>query len=458
MSYAQYFDGIFEGKLPNASISDLTPPTFAGIATLTQNADGTLQASWSAATDTTLPVRYEIYLQAGTATGLFSTSNIQKLTNALTARISTLVDGVSPLVFGVTYYIGVRAVDAIGNREGNTASLNQTITFANFNTVAAAVWDQLKSAHTVPDSFGDYLDIKVSSRLAAAAYTAPDNASIAAIKVKTDNLPASPASEITSAAIKAKTDNLPVDPASNTQVNTRAPASTALDNTVWTNAKAAFIDAAISSRMATFTYTAPDNTGIAAIKAKTDNLPVDPASNTQVLTRAPASSALDNAVWTNAKAAFLDVAISTRATPSDIASAVAVLAAIINAVPGSVWEQLLSAHTTAGTFGANAQNPPLDPSQIADAVWDALLVDHVSSGSFGANAQNPPLNPDQIADAVWDALRVDHNGSGTFGESNQNSVGGGSVNLLIGEVSNAEVTGEFINEALEGTIEAQEIT
>ena len=52
------------------------------------------------------------------------------------------------------------------------------------------------------------------------------------------------------AAIKAKTDNLPSDPASNTQVTTR---------------------------LATAGYTAPDNAGISAIKAKTDNLPAAPA-------------------------------------------------------------------------------------------------------------------------------------------------------------------------------------
>jgi hypothetical protein len=53
------------------------------------------------------------------------------------------------------------------------------------------------------------------------------------------------------AAIKGKTDNLPADPASNTQVNTRLAAAG---------------------------YTAPDNAGIAAIQAKTDNLPAAPAA------------------------------------------------------------------------------------------------------------------------------------------------------------------------------------
>ncbi len=51
-------------------------------------------------------------------------------------------------------------------------------------------------------------------------------------------------------AVKTKTDNLPADPASNTQINTRLAATN---------------------------YTAPDNAGISAVKAKTDNLPAAPA-------------------------------------------------------------------------------------------------------------------------------------------------------------------------------------
>jgi hypothetical protein len=130
------------------------------------------------------------------------------------------------------------------------------------------------------------VDVAVSTRNA----TAPDNSGIAAIKAKTDNLPAAPASEgnvsavgsavlavdakvdtrptlaqvegsavlakeSTVGAVKAKTDALPSDPASNTQVNTR---------------------------LASSQYVAPDNASVAAIKAKTDNLPSDPASEGSV--------------------------------------------------------------------------------------------------------------------------------------------------------------------------------
>jgi|GEM_PF-6826819 len=120
------------------------------------------------------------------------------------------------------------------------------LTQAGYRYVGQLIVDELLNATEWLPSDRTLL----TGRLAASAYTAPDNASVA--------------------AIKAKTDNLPADPASNTQVNTR---------------------------LSTGAYTPPDNASVAAIKAKTDNLPADPASNTQVATRlaAGAYTAPDNA-------------------------------------------------------------------------------------------------------------------------------------------------------------------
>lgn len=61
------------------------------------------------------------------------------------------------------------------------------------------------TAQTARD-LGAQLDATVSSRLAASGYTAPDNSGVAAIKAKTDNLPASPAavSDIPTAAQTAQ--------------------------------------------------------------------------------------------------------------------------------------------------------------------------------------------------------------------------------------------------------------
>ena len=82
------------------------------------------------------------------------------------------------------------------------------------------------------------------------------------------------------------------------------------------------LDATVSSRLATSGYNAPDNTSISAIKAKTDNLPTDPASDTQVNTRlatsgytAPDNTSIsaikvktDTIVWANVTS-LLDEAI-----------------------------------------------------------------------------------------------------------------------------------------------------
>ena len=107
----------------SACIVDLTPPTFAGINFLDVESRGQIRAGWSIATDATPPIRYEVYIQAATATGLFNTANILAATPNLQFDIFTLPDG-SFLVNGVTYYVGIRAVDAVGNRDSNTVSMN----------------------------------------------------------------------------------------------------------------------------------------------------------------------------------------------------------------------------------------------------------------------------------------------------------------------------------------------
>lgn len=60
-----------------------------------------------------------------------------------------------------------------------------------------AIWDALTSALTTVSSIGkllvDNINATISSRLASGSYTAPDNSSVAAIKTKTDALPAAPA-------------------------------------------------------------------------------------------------------------------------------------------------------------------------------------------------------------------------------------------------------------------------
>jgi hypothetical protein len=128
-----YFEQFYQDTAL-ACVTDLTPPTFSGISGLSVNPDGSMTASWSAATDSTPQIRYEVYVQGSTATGLFNLANIQQIVTTTSARIFTLPN-LTYLQNGVTYYVGVRAVDGVGNRETNTASQNAVST----GVLAAAV-------------------------------------------------------------------------------------------------------------------------------------------------------------------------------------------------------------------------------------------------------------------------------------------------------------------------------
>jgi len=124
------------------------------------------------------------------------------------------------------------------------------------------------------------------------------------------------------------------------------------------------LDAAVSSRLATAGYTAPDNAGITAVKAKTDNLPSDPADES-ILEAAIAGvaslvSALNNlssAQAQSAAAAALSaydgptnaemVARTLLAADYATATALATVDTVVDTVSGKV----------VGTLAAGTHNP-----------------------------------------------------------------------------------------------------
>lgn len=93
--------------------------------------------------------------------------------------------------------------------------------------------------------------------LATAANLVTVDTIVDAIKLKTDNMPSDPADQ---SLIIAATNQIRTDIAGLPTAASIHAEMTELEN----------LDAAVSTRMATFTYTEPDNTGIAAIQAKTD--------------------------------------------------------------------------------------------------------------------------------------------------------------------------------------------
>jgi len=114
----------------------------------------------------------------------------------------------------------------ISSRLSPSGTLATVTTLTNAPTVptATAIASQVRTELSV--ELGR-VDQSISSRLAGSAYTAPANSDIAAVKAKTDNLPASPAavSDIPSAniaAIKAKTDALPASPAATGDIPTES--------------------------------------------------------------------------------------------------------------------------------------------------------------------------------------------------------------------------------------------
>ena len=278
---------------PQSATVITTPPVFAGITGLVANTNGSLTASWSAATNVNLPTEYWVYIKAGTATGLFSTSPVEVVTGL---SVTLFTDSFQTLLAPGTYYVGVKARDGVQNVDINTVSLSAvsigvpstsvllaiaavqtTLGVPANGTVSADLaeiegeTDGISAIPTNPlltsDARLNHLDADISSRLASASYTAPDNSDIVLIKLDTTS-------------IKAKTDNLPATPSSQGDVTTvgAAVAAIPINPLLTIDSRLNHLDADISTRLPTSSYVAPDNADIVSIKAKTDNLPVDPAS------------------------------------------------------------------------------------------------------------------------------------------------------------------------------------
>jgi hypothetical protein len=244
------------------------------------------------------------------------------------------------------------------------------------------------------DSNSTKLDVAVGTRLSSAGYTAPANADITAIKNKTDNLPSDPASDTTVntrlssasytapdnsgiVAIKAKTDNLPADPADNSDILSAisaipsAPSASVIADEVRTELATELgrIDASVSSRLATSSYVAPANSDISAIKAKTDNLPSDPADNSDILTAISGGSSpsvIADAVRTElaTELARIDVAISTRNSVEPDNTSIGTILTEVNSHPTLAEIEASSVLAKELTIGEIKANTDLIPAAL----------------------------------------------------------------------------------------------
>ena len=177
--FNQLITGVSFQPSSQACIIDLTPPIFAGVNFVTKGALGQLEVLWNSASDTSAPIRYEVYVKADTNTDLFNPANIALVTTQLQADIFSIGNG-SLLQSGTNYYVGVRAIDGVGNRDSNTVSLSQYssgilgITSAQISGVFAVnTASQLISSFWVTDLEGV---ISNPLRLGTASYVIYDNA------------------------------------------------------------------------------------------------------------------------------------------------------------------------------------------------------------------------------------------------------------------------------------------
>jgi len=166
------------------------------------------------------------------------------------------------------------------------------------------------------------LDAATSTRLPSSSYTAPANSDISAIKAKTDSLPSDPADQsLLEAAIAGVTapSAATVASAVRTELSvelgrvdqaissrlasasytapTSAPTAAAVASAVRAElTEISNLDASVSSRLASASYTAPANSDISAIKAKTDNLPASPAAVSDIPTTTQIATAVEGSL------------------------------------------------------------------------------------------------------------------------------------------------------------------
>jgi hypothetical protein len=133
------------------------------------------------------------------------------------------------------------------------------------------------------------------------------------------------------------------------------------------------LDAAISTRLATAGYTAPDNSDIVAIKAKTDNLPASPSAVSDI----PTASANASATWDAVRAShttsgtFGQGVSSVQGNVTGSTASVTADVGITQAAADKAWSTAARALTDKAGF---ALTSAYDPAKTAAQAGDAMAL------------------------------------------------------------------------------------
>lgn len=268
------------------------------------------------------------------------TGNLSGSVGSVTGSVGGNVTGSVGSISGVTFPTNFAAL-GIG-ADGHILTVDTLTTYTGNTPQTGDTYARIGAAGAGLTALGDarvaHLDADVSSRLAGASYTAPDNTGIAAIQAKTDNLPSDPADQsLVIAATTAIYDRI------------GAPAGLSVSADI----------AAVK---------AVDD----AVKAKTDNLPASPAATGDAMTLTAAYDA--------AKTAASQTSVDDLPTNAELAAALAgaddATLAAIAALPTAATVDAIKAKTDSLTFTA-----PGKVDANIKAVNDAAVA---GSGTSGA--------------------------------------------------------------------------
>jgi hypothetical protein len=292
---------------------------------------------------------------AGAAGGVFiagsNADTSANITGNLTGNVSGSVGSVTGAVASVTGNVGGNVTGSIGSvaAGGITASSIAADAIGASELAADAAAEIATQVRAELTTELGRIDVAVSTRLASAGYTAPlDAAGVrSAVGLASANLDTQLSTiddflDTEVAAIKAKTDNLPSDPADQSAVEAAITAATA-----------GLATAAALSTVDDFL-----DTEIAAIKAKTDNLPASPAAVGSAMT-------LTSGERTSIADAFLDRDMSTG-TDSGSATVRTVRQALRKlrnkwSISGSTWSTYKEDDTTVSYTETLTTDSAADP-------------------------------------------------------------------------------------------------
>lgn len=160
----QHFFGAITQKTSNSSLVDNTPPTFSGVTSATQNANGSITVAWGSVTEAqSNPVDFNVYVALGSvdAVTLFVTGNLVQIapSSASATKVYTLADQTTYLKAGQIYTFGVRAKDAVGNINTNTAIM----TASSLGVLEEGVAEYVRQITTVTASLKNISTLIVSA-------------------------------------------------------------------------------------------------------------------------------------------------------------------------------------------------------------------------------------------------------------------------------------------------------